>query len=224
MDNQSKGQREKMKEQSEQLISKLVAAIDQHPDKVQNYYDLGSLLTKLNSHEQAEELFMKALGLFENDTKSTNLLKYGLGNLYYERGNYDEAIKEYNQIENPKLKADAYLMLAQSLVQKHDYKRSLAYGITAHDLRKQDPEINEVLGDAFLALGDFRQAKAYYDDILEHHPGRAETQFNRGLVAMVLGEEYHDYLAQAKQLDPDYYARSEQKIADIEKTLQDSNK
>jgi len=220
MDNQSSSKREKMKENSEQLISKLVAAIDKEPTKAQNYYDLGSLLTKLNSHEQAEELFMKALGLFEKDVKATNLLKYGLGNLYYEQGSYDEAIKEYSQIENSKLKADAYLMVAQSLVQMHDYKRAIAYGITAHELRKQDPEINEVLGDAFLALGGFEQAKEYYDDILKYHPGRAETQFNRGLVAMVLGEKYQDYLEQARQLDPEYYTRSEQKIADIEKTLQ----
>lgn len=211
--------REAQKQQSEKLVGKLVTSIDEHPDKVQNYYDLGTLLTRLNSYEQAEELFMKALGIFKDDKKAVNLLSYGLGNLYYELGKYQDAINFYNKINDDKLKADAYLMMAQSLVQMKDYKRAVAYGLTAHDLRKQDPEINQVLGDALLALGNFKQAADFYDDILKRHPGRADTQFNRGLVAMVLGEEYKDYLNQAKQLDPDYYSRSESKIDDIQKAL-----
>ena len=36
---------------------------------------------------------------------------------------------------------------------------------------------------------------------------------------MVFNESYKDYLAQAKQLDPNYYQKSEQRLADIEKTL-----
>ena len=55
-------------------------------------------------------------------------------------------------------------------------------------------------------------------------PGRADTQFNRGLVAMVLGEPYKDYLNQARQLDLDYYTKSEKRIAEIEKTLQATQK
>ena len=48
-------------EQTNQLVHRLIVAIDQQPEKVNNYYDLGSLLTRLQSYEQAEELFMKAL-------------------------------------------------------------------------------------------------------------------------------------------------------------------
>ncbi|WP_461239663.1 tetratricopeptide repeat protein [Paucilactobacillus sp. N302-9] len=216
---QDSTKRSQQKVQSEQLVQKLVDAIDAQPDKVQNYYDLGSLLTKLNSFEQAEELYMKAIGRFEHDQKSQNLLKYGLGNVYYEVGKYDEAITYYDQISDHKLKADAYLMMAQSLMQKKDYKRAIAYGLTAHDLRKQDPEINQVIGDCLLAIGEFKQAGDFYDQILKFHPGRADTQFNRGLVAMVLGEDYTDYLTQAKQLDPDYYKQSESRIDDIQKVL-----
>lgn len=210
-----------VKVQSEKLVTKLVQDIDAQPDKVQNYYDLGTLLTRLKSYEQSEELFMKALGRFDHNKVATNLLEYGLGNLYYEVAKFDEALKWYQKITDTKLKADAYLMMAQSWMQKKNYKRAIVYGLTAHDLRKQDPEVNQVLGDALLALGNFEQAKDFYDQILVRHPGRADTQFNRGLVAMVLGEAYTDYLSQAKQLDPDYYRQSEQRIADIEKVLRD---
>lgn len=209
------------KRETEKLVHKLIQAIDEHPDKVNNYYDLGSLLTRLNDYQQAEELFMKALGIFEAkaDQAAIDLLNYGLGNLYYEVGKPDRAIALYNKINDKKLKADSYLMLAQSYMKKGQHKQAVAYGITAHELRAEDPEINQVLGDSLLALGEFTTAKKYYDAILKRHPGRADTQFNRGIVAMVLGEPYQDYLAQAKQLSPTYYAKSEQRLAEIEKTL-----
>ena len=209
------------KRETEKLVHKLIQAIDEHPDKVNNYYDLGSLLTRLNDYQQAEELFMKALGIFEAkaDQAAIDLLNYGLGNLYYEVGKPDRAIALYNKISDKKLKADSYLMLAQSYMKKGQHKQAVAYGITAHELRAEDPEINQVLGDSLLALGEFTTAKKYYDAILKRHPGRADTQFNRGIVAMVLGEPYQDYLAQAKQLSPTYYAKSEQRLAEIEKTL-----
>ena len=209
------------KRETEKLVHKLIQAIDEHPDKVNNYYDLGSLLTRLNDYQQAEELFMKALGIFEAkaDQAAIDLLNYGLGNLYYEVGKPDRAIALYNKISDKKRKADSYLMLAQSYMKKGQHKQAVAYGITAHELRAEDPEINQVLGDSLLALGEFTTAKKYYDAILKRHPGRADTQFNRGIVAMVLGEPYQDYLAQAKQLSPTYYAKSEQRLAEIEKTL-----
>lgn len=209
-------------EQTNQLVHRLVTAIDEHPEKVNNYYDLGSLLTRLQSYEQAEELFMKALGIFDkkDDRDAINLLNYGLGNLYYTVGKVKSAIDYYNKIDDPKLKADSYLMLAQSYMKEKQYKQAVAYGLTALELRPGDAAINQVLGDSFLALGEFEQARGYYDEILKHHPGRADTQFNRGLVAMVLGEDYHNYLTQAQQLDPDFSKKSEKKIADIKNFLE----
>lgn len=209
-------------QQTNQLVHRLITAIDEQPNKVNNYYDLGSLLTRLQSYEQAEELFMKALGIFEQqgDRDAINLLNYGLGNLYYTVGKVKSAIDYYNKIDDPKLKADSYLMLAQSYMKEKQYKQAVAYGLTALELRPDDAAINQVLGDSFLALGEFEQARGYYDAILKHHPGRADTQFNRGLVAMVLGEDYHNYLTQAQQLDPDFYKKSEKKIADIKDFLE----
>ena len=102
-------QQEAQKRQSEQLVHQLVAAIDAEPNKFNNYYELGSLLTRLHDYAQAEELFLKALGLFETrgDERAVTFLKYGLGNLYYEVDQVDKAIKYYNQVEDEKMKADA---------------------------------------------------------------------------------------------------------------------
>ena len=122
------------KRETEKLVHKLIQAIDEQPDKVNNYYDLGSLLTRLNDYQQAEELFMKALGIFEAkaDQAAIDLLNYGLGNLYYEVGKPDRAIALYNKISDKKLKADSYLMLAQSYMKKGQHKQAVVYGIKKH--------------------------------------------------------------------------------------------
>lgn len=221
MDKMDENKRKAEKAQAQRLVHQLVSAIDAEPYRVNNYYDLGSFLTRLKDYEQAEELFMKALGVFDkrNDPDAMNLLRYGLGNVYYEAGEPDKALKEYGQIDDDHRKADAYLMMAQSLMKQHQYKQAVAFGLTAHDLRKQDPEIDEVLGDSLLALGEFEQAGKYYDAILKHHPGRADTQFNRGIVAMTQDEPADDYFKQAQQLDPRYYAESTKRLKKIEATL-----
>ena len=46
-------QQEAQKRQSEQLVHQLVAAIDAEPNKFNNYYELGSLLTRLHDYAQA---------------------------------------------------------------------------------------------------------------------------------------------------------------------------
>lgn len=221
MANDEENKRKAEKAQTQRLVHQLVQAIDNEPYRVNNYYDLGSFLTRLKDYEQAEELFMKALGVFDqrNDPDAMNLLRYGLGNVYYEAGEPDKALKEYGKIDDNHRKADAYLMMAQSMMKKHQYKQAVAFGLTAHDLRKQDPEIDEVLGDSLLALGEFKQAGKYYDAILKHHPGRADTQFNRGIVAMTQGEDPDDYFQQAQQLDPHYYEESTKRLKQIEATL-----
>ena len=126
--------REEQKKQTQKLVHRLVTAIDEEPDKFNNYYDLGALLTRLNDFAQAEALFIKALGIFEkkNEAKAVNLLNYGLGNVYYSVGKTNEAIKQYNKIDDAKLKADSYLMLAQSYMKTKNYQQAVAYGLTAH--------------------------------------------------------------------------------------------
>ena len=42
--------REDQKKQTERIVHKLITAIDEHPEKANNYYDLGSLLTRLQDY------------------------------------------------------------------------------------------------------------------------------------------------------------------------------
>lgn len=206
-------------------LHKLVKDIDDHPHNYHTYYDLGTFLVELHNYTQAEELFMKALGLFaEKNVKAKNTLLYGLGNVYYAAGSFDKAIKTFMKVKDNVLKINAYIMLAQSYMSQKDYKRAVVFALTAHGWRKQDPTINALLGSSFLALGDCKQAGHFYDEALVAKPENGKYYFNRGLCALVNGEDFHHYFNLAKKYDPKYVEKGQKRVADIERFIQVNQK
>ncbi len=213
--------REAEEKQANQAIHQLVQKIDQDPKNYHHYYDLATFLVEAKDYQQAEELLMKALGLFKDAAKETiDTLKFGLGNVYYAAEEYDKAIKLFQEIDDEKLQAEAYIMLAQSYMAKGDNKRAMVFALSAQSTHREDPEVNQMIGDNLLALGSFSQAADFYDTVLKHEPQNGQANFNRGLVAMVNGEPFEAYFERAKQFDPDYFQKSQQKLTDIEKFVQ----
>ena len=213
--------REQEEAKAKQLVHSLVVKIDQNPYDYQNYYELATVLVEGKDYEQSEELLMKALGLFEKSPQSVvDLLKYGLGNVYYAAEEYDKAIGIFQNIEDSELKTKAYIMLAQSYMAKGDNKRAMAFALSAQGEAKDDPTVNKMIGDNLLSLGSFNQAGEFYDLVLKASPEDGPANFDRGIVALVNGDNYQDYFEKAKQFDPDYYEKGQQKLQDIEKFLQ----
>lgn len=213
--------RESEEKKAAQLTHQLVAKIDADPHNYHHYYDLATLLVEGKSYEQAEELLMKALGIFKTaDQDVLDTLKFGLGNVYYAAEEYDKAIKIFQEIDDQKLQSEAYIMLAQSYMAKGDNKRAMVFALSAQSTRQKDPVVNQMIGDNLLALGNFSQAADFYDLALKAEPQNGKANFNRGLVAMVLGEDFEDYFKKAKQYDPTYFKNGQQKLKDIEKFVQ----
>lgn len=215
-----KAAREAKQKESAQLLHRLVQEIDDNPDNYHTYYDLGALLVNLKSYSQAEELMMKALGLFADKSRAAkDTLTYGLGNVYYAAGEYQKAIEQFNQVKDSKLKSDAYLMLAQSYMGNNDHKTALAFALTAAQNHQQDPQVNQLIADNLLAVGSFKEAAAYYDKVLSSDPKNGHAQFDRGITAVILEEDASPYFAAAKKLSPDYYQKGQSRLADIQALL-----
>lgn len=217
-------QAEKQK-QAEVTLHKLVKDIDDHPNDYRTYYDLSVFLVELHSYTQAEELLMKAMGLFANrSVKAKNMLTYGLGNVYYSAGKYEQAIQEFQQVTDENLKSDAYIMMAQSYMAQKNYKKALAFLLTAQEVAKQDVKINMMIGQCLMALGNFEQAADFYDKVLAVKPTDGKANFDRGLIAMVLGEDFKLYFDKAEKYDKKNFDQKQGQIADIEKVIQLRNK
>lgn len=207
------------KQKSEQLVHQLVQRIDTHPGDVDAYYELATVLVDLNSYAQAEELLMKALGLFGEQPAAVEKLRYGLGNVYYAAQDYPKAIQQFDQL-GAQWKGAGYLMLAQSYMANGDHKRALAFALTALTSQPKDEATLQVLAENLLALGNMSQAAQYYDQVLALNPQNGHAQFDRGLVAMVQGDPYQDFFARAKTLDPVYFDKGQQRLTDIERFVQ----
>jgi len=208
---------DKAKQQA--LVHELVTKIDANSEDYHAYYDLIVLLTAGQDFEQAEALAMKALGKFQQLAQAADLLRYALGNVYYQAESYDKALPYYQQITDPKLKNDAYMMMGQSLMGQRDYQHALAWAITAQEAQPQRLDTNLLVADVLLALGNNQQASDYYQKafVADSHSGKAA--FNVGLTAMVLGQSYAKWFEQAQKLDPDYFKQHQQQLTDIEKML-----
>lgn len=203
------------------IVKDLIDKIDQNPQEAENYYALATVLVKQQSFDQAEELLVKARGLFK-DSHSVDLLTYGLGNVYYESGLYGKANVEFQTIKDAHLKKDANLMIAQGYYAQSQYKLAFAFGLTALEQNPHDADTNELMGDVNLALGDAPRAQKYYDAALENK-NTAKLLFNRGVVEMTLTKKKTNiYFEQAKKIDKTYFESSKQRLIDIDKLLSES--
>lgn len=216
---EEKMNRDADKQKSEQMVHQLVQRIDTHPGDAEAYYELATVLVDLNAFAQAEELLMKALGLFTAQPAVVEKLRYGLGNVYYAAQDYTKAIQQFDQL-SAQWKGAGYLMMAQSYMANGDHKRALAFALTALTSQPHDEATLQVMAENLLAVGNMDQAADYFDQVLALNPKNGRAQFDRGLVAMVQGQPYQEHFAQAKQLDPAYFAKGQQRLADIERFVQ----
>jgi len=207
------------KAEQQALVHQLVTTIDAHPNEYQAYYDLTVLLTAGQAYAQAEELAMKALGRFEVNAHARDLLTYALGNVYYQAGDYDRALANYQKIADKQLQNDAYLMIAQALMAKKDYRHALVWALTVQEQRPTASDVNLLVADILLALGNNQRAYTFYQKVIQLDPQQGTAYFNAGLTAMILGKPYADLFAQAKQVDPAYFEQHQQQLSDIERVL-----
>jgi tetratricopeptide (TPR) repeat protein len=203
------------------IVKELIQKIDQNPKDAGNYYALATVLVKQQSFDQAEELLVKARGLF-TDTKSVDLLTYGLGNVYYESGLYEKANIAFQSIQDEQLKQDANLMIAQGYFAQSQYKLAFVFALTAWEKNADDADANELMGDINLALGDAKSAQKYYDTALQSKK-TAKLLFNRGVVEMTLTQKKNNsYFEKAKEIDATFFENSKQRLIDIDKLLNES--
>ena len=207
------------KAQQQALVHELVVKIDAQPEDYHAYYEFVVLLTAGQDFEQAEALAMKALGKFDQQKPAADLFRYALGNVYYQAQAYDKALPYYQQITDDQLKNDAYMMMAQALMAKHDYQHALVWAITAQEAQPKHADANLLVADILLALGNNQQALDYYQRAYAADSQSGRAAFNIGLTAMVLGKPYAIWFERAERLDQTYFKAHQQQLTDIEKTL-----
>ena len=107
---------------------------------------------------------------------------YKIANEFYERGDYEKAIENYNIaiVLNPVF-SEAYFNRALSYYQLKNYEKTIADYKKAIDLDPKNPIIYNNLGDAYYRLQDYSSAVKYYDKAISLNPNYLKAYYNRAL-------------------------------------------
>ncbi len=132
---------------------------------------------------------------------------YQMGNDYYEKGDYDKAIENYNMaiLLNPVF-SEAYFNRALSYYQLKNFDKSVADYTKSMELDPQNPIIYNNRGDAFYRKQDFQSAIKDYDKAIALNPNYLKAFYNRGLSSASV-EEYEkavEDFSKVIKLKPDF--------------------
>jgi SpoVK/Ycf46/Vps4 family AAA+-type ATPase len=132
---------------------------------------------------------------------------YQSGNDYYEKGDYDKAIENYNMavLLSPVF-SEAYFNRALSYYQLKNFDKSIADYTKSMELDPQNPIIYNNRGDAFYRKQDFQSAVKDYDKAIQLNPNYLKAFYNRGLSYASI-EEYEkavEDFTKVIKLKPDF--------------------
>lgn len=156
------------------------ANFNQHASLI---YD--QMLSSFNQHNQ--DAFIAQANSLSKDFSKTpyaNMANFMLAHQAVEQGNLDKASQELKTImdtsKDAKIRQIARVRAARILLSKHQLKEALVLLDTV-DSATFLPEINEVKGDIFVAMGDAEKARASYKAALS---GTPKEETNRYLLEM----------------------------------------
>lgn len=186
----------------EKSVSELVGLIETDADNWSAYVDLIGALVLSNALPEAEELGLKSLSLFSDNSEAVDHLLYAVGNVYYTAGAYDRAQHFFDQITLETLRLDAALMQAQSLYGQGQYQKALAFALTYNEKMPTDVDGLVLLGRIWLALNNLVTAQEMFDQALELDSNHYGANFGRGVVAVSTGNvQDNQWLEHAKELN-----------------------
>ena len=136
--------------------------------------------------KDSETLWKRALACtFSNSAAHNNL-----GQALYQKGELEEAIRQYKQaLEiNPAYK-DAQNNLGVALFAKGDLEEAIAQYRKALEINPDDAGSLSNLGLAFLKKGDLDEAITQYRKVLKINPNLAEARSNLGLALFRKGDQ-----------------------------------
>ncbi|RRG18013.1 tetratricopeptide repeat protein [Weissella viridescens] len=201
-------------------MRRLVKEIEEQPDNWQAYADLVNVLTATGNFVEAEELGLKSLSLFEADAEAKAYLAYSVGNVYYAAGSYAQAQNYFQLVQLPELAHDVTMMQAQDWFAQKNYKQALAFAVTGTEQDAQDVAAFDLLGNIWLALDQFDEAKTAFEQALTLDADDFEANFGRGLLAQVANPDAQNtWFTHAEALDAATFKQKTQQLDDLHQVI-----
>ncbi|MCK5002449.1 MAG: type IV pilus biogenesis/stability protein PilW [Gammaproteobacteria bacterium] len=183
---------------------KLLKAIEQDPDNIVAYTTMAFLMMQVNKMEEAEEYYLEALDIKENDPE----LRNGYGTYLCRVGRTDDAMEQFKEAYGNPFYKMAYLAYSNAgtcLLQAGKYE--LAEKMLRKAL-KQQPQLSAALismAELGVKTEKFLMARAYIQRYHATNKPSSESLWVQVQAERALGakEHYHKYARQILDEFPD---------------------
>jgi superkiller protein 3 len=176
----------------EKAIGLLNKCVQRDPEYSIGYYDLGLAYFKLKRYEECITASTAALRDDPDMLSQRTNLGIGaitnLGLAYMNSGNYTEAENCFRR--NLKLTASTFFNLGLALFRQKRYDESLVYFQFAHQIKPDDPEYLDLIGNAYLEISRLDHALEALDNAIAADDTYALAHYDKGVVlARMKGED-----------------------------------
>ena len=171
----------------EEALKALFENIEANPKEVENYINAGILLAEANEVDKTEKFFQRAITL----DPQNGAIYYNLGNVYYNEGRFNEAIKLYQQALKFNVdQVDTNYMIGMSFNQLEAFKEALPFLMTAAEQDdRHDVEVQFQYGLVLCHLEMFDQAIKQLKSVLEMDNKHSDALYNLGLATYMQTED-----------------------------------
>jgi|GEM_PF-5813489 len=160
----SPGQTEYNRGDLQKALNKLQAEVRKHPDNWTAHYFIGKIYVQMEDDSAAEEAFLEACNLCQNDVNPL----YSLARLYFDSGRQDESLKYLEKIQAAdKDFVQAHRLTGDINFQSGKYREACDAYVNFVMRMPDDPEVWINLGDSHFKLEEFEQAKQCYEKVIE---------------------------------------------------------
>lgn len=147
-----------------------------NPADNDNYLVLGQLYRMNNQPSKAEEVLRKVLNA---NPESRNALA-SLAKLYFEHGDYDQAVEALKKIPESEMDTQFLSMLGYAYTQTHDYDSAIDVYEKAVGADAENQELRRAYAEALMGAGRLAAARTEFQKILKDEPDDGPTHLRLG--------------------------------------------
>lgn len=172
----------------EEAIEEFENLVLLEPNFIFGHFLLGYVYSQKQQHEDAEREFRLVLALTE-DPQLKGMAYNGLGNIYAERGKFDQALEEFQLAEeNSPENHEVSFNLAATYYNLNQYQKSIHYFKKAQEHFPDDWEIYFYIGKGYEYLKDYTEASSYMEKALRLNSTDPQLNFELGIVYHLLNK------------------------------------
>ncbi len=163
-----------------------LAAIEKNSKYTDAFEALGTFYLALERPDPAIEILNQPLMWLKtsrpNETEIINRIRILLGQAYYLKGEYDNAIDQYNKVLLLTEDLNASIELGRAYYKQNKDQAAIIAWQKALKLDPNNADINFRIGRAYHRLSDYKAAIDYYNNAIRLDPKHSQAYANLGFV------------------------------------------